>query len=234
MLTKNCFSLLFAALMAVTALSANDRSPIAERTLSHAQYRAIEEARTKAEERVALQYGYTTEESYYNYGADHKTSHKGSYHIYSGVTAYADQVELEDGSMWFVLPAEREKILDWVVGDTIAILKGDKNSNYKYRLCNERTFQIVEVELSASPYLDSFYRLTIKDINKEKRFLLLSDGSKWILPTNWFEQEVWMKWYIGDTIIIGTNDQFFGSWSKPDILINFTCSATYTPSKCVN
>ena len=43
-----------------------------------------------------------------------------------------------------------------------------------------------------------------------------------------------MKWYIGDIVIVGSNDQFFYSLFSPDILINVTCSATYMPSKCVN
>jgi len=238
-LTKISSALLCATLMAVTALTAApaEREQFDSRAISNVRYREIEEARTEAEQMKAYEQGQSLEEfqlETITNGADHKSGHKGSYHIYSGVSAYGDQVELEDGSLWFVLPAERKKLLEWVVGDPLAILKGDKNSNYRYRLQNERTNHKIEVELSAAPYLDSFYRLTIKDINKDQKYLLLSDGSKWTLPSNWFEQEVWMKWYIGDTIIIGTNDQFFYSMFRPDILINITCSATYTPSKCLN
>lgn len=238
-LIKKCSTFLFAALVIATAIQAEEeqRAPIQERAITSARYREIEEARSNAEQKMAFRHSASLEEFYLQTianGADHKTSHKGSYHMYSGVSAYADHVELEDGSLWFVLPAERSKTLEWNVGDPVAILKGNKNSNYRYRLHNERTNHKLEVELSAAPYLDSLYRLTIKDINYDKRYLLLSDGSKWNLPTNWFEQEVWMKWYIGDTIVIGTNDQFFFSMFRPDILINVTCSATYTPSKCVN
>lgn len=190
----------------------------------------IEQARDQAEDKMARLYG---EEMVFAMAIrDHKSSHKGSYHTLAEV--YVDQIELEDGSMWHVLPSERSLLQDWAISDPLAILKGDRHSNYRYRIHNERTNDIIEVELSASPYLDSFYRLTIKDINKEQRYVLLSDGSKWNLPTNWFEQEVWLKWYIGDTIVIGTNDQFFYSIFRPDILINITCSATHTPSKCVN
>ncbi len=222
--------LLLALLFVVTSL--NGAVEYREERISPAEYQAIEAAREVAEQELIEKKG---GQQQFFMGSDHKSGHRGSYHIYSGPPSFADQIELEDGSLWFVFPSERQKVLDkWKLGHPIAILKGDRNSNYRYRLRNEATYQIVEVELSASPYLDSFYRLTIKDINHDQRYLLLSDGSKWSLPTNWFEQEVWLKWYIGDTIMIGTNDQFFYSLFRPDILINITCSATYTPSKCLN
>jgi hypothetical protein len=234
---KKGLSTFFALLLTVSSLQAAIEYREPQPRVTATEYRAIEEAREQSEQQMLLKKGISKEEFHLTSitnAVDHKSTHKGSYHVYSGISDHADQEQLEDGSLWFVFPAERYKVLEWVAGHPIAILKGDKNSNYRYRLHNEATNQIIEVELSASPHLDSFYLLTIRDIDKDGRYLLLSDGSKWKLPTNWFEQEVWMKWYIGDIIIIGTNDQFFYSLLRPDILINITCSATYTPSKCVN
>lgn len=218
-------ALFFTILLRVSGLIAEERS------FPQELYLVIERAREAAEAKMALLYDLSAEEGK-SKGASRETSHKASYHTYSGPSDFADQIDLNDGSSWLVLPMDRRTVLEWTPGDPIAILKGDKHSNYRYRLHNERTHEIAEVELKGPS--DNFNQLTIKDIDKVGKYLFLSDGSKWKLPTNWFEQEVWVKWYIGDIIIVGSNDQFFYSWTNPDILINYTCSATYTQSKCVN
>lgn len=140
---------IFALLLITSALTASEERLSSDRLL------VIEEARTAAEQNKAIEHGLSFEQlemERITNGSNHSTKHKGSYHMYSGVSAYADQVELEDGSLWFVLPFERESILEWIVGDPLAIFKGDKNSNYRYRLHNERTNHIVEVELSSAPF----------------------------------------------------------------------------------
>lgn len=159
------------------------------------------------------------------------TTHTGSSHIYVGTTFYGDKVELEDGSLWAVRADDRYKLLNWAPGDEISVTPGSWYSVYKYKFYNATRWESIEVDITDSPILESPYLRVIMDINIQRGYLTLNDGSLWEL--NAADHKVWNKWIIGDIVIIGTNDALF-SLFRPNILINVTCSAKYIPSKCIN
>lgn len=171
------------------------------------------------------------------HGAGHKTTHNGSNHVYVGTTLFGDQIEMEDGSYWLTNPGDRYKLQGWYSGDPIIVMQNSAwfgKPQYPYKIYNERSYESVEVELSAAPIWDSFYRRFIIEIYKPEfgdGYLKLNDGSLWILDNTY--KNVWGLWLVNDTMIIGTNDSMF-SFFTPDLLINVTCSVQCHPSKCTN
>lgn len=169
--------------------------------------------------------------------AGHRTTHNGSNHLYVGTTLFGDQIEMEDGSFWMTNPNDRYILQNWASGDPLIVLQNGywiSKPAFPYKVYNERTYESVEVEMSAAPIWDSFYRRFIVDIYKPAYgdgVAKLNDGSTWVLSSS--NKNVWDVWLQNDTIIIGTNDSFF-SFFTPDILINVTCGITFVPAKCTN
>lgn len=166
------------------------------------------------------------------------TTHHGSNHIYMGVTYYADQLEIEDGSFWLIRPDQRWMTLDWIPGDVLLITQASwwskHHHGYEFSFYNIRTGDTIDVEASVGPVFGSFYRRSIISLDFCYGYasVMLDDGSIWQLPES--DRYTWERWYIGDSIIIGTNGDTFGAWVNPNLLINLTCSQTYFATKCLN
>ena len=166
------------------------------------------------------------------------TTHLGANHTYMGVSFFGDEMELEDGSEWTMRSDQRWIALDWIPGDAILITQSSWWSQaqygFYYSAYNLRTAQSIDVAASTGPAFGSYYKRSIVSINSYygEGSLMLDDGSLWVL--NESTRYVWERWYVGDSILIGSNSDTFGSWSFPNLLINFTCSQTSIKTKCYN
>lgn len=220
---------------------AADRVPLNDQAMSVSTYFAILDKKAAEQETTEENQNVSKgeEERVTNGMNPRNTSHNSSNHIFQGVTAYFDQVKLEDESYWMVRPEDRWMLREWIPGDIIAITQADhhwwqfRTDKYIYALYNERTRHLIDVEISAAPTLDSFYRRWIENIYKGhgNAYLVLNDKSVW--PLSESERMIWQKWQEGHTIIIGINNSWW-NWQSPNILINI--HDTYVPvqSGCRN
>lgn len=141
--------------------------------------------------------------------------HPDSYHYPYSHSMSGDQVELYNGSVWFVHPWDRYKVMNWLGSDLIFIRPNPSwFSSYKYVLENQATGAIVDVNLIAPPYINNLW---VVNIDTNKGVAVLCDGTVW--PLNGWDYNVYNKWYVGDRIIVGINTPArFGIY--PYILIN--------------
>lgn len=176
------------------------------------------------------------------HGAGHRTTHNGSNHVYVGTTLLGDQIEIEDGSYWMTRPDDRPKLQNWFPGDSLKVMPNYDSwlwwsiGQFPYVIYNERTYETLQVDISAAPIWDGFYRRFIREIYKPAYgdgSLKLNDGTVWVLADKY--RETWNVWGPEQTIIIGSNNAGpIGDYFIPDVLINVTASVQFIPSKCIN
>ncbi len=124
-------------------------------------------------------------------------------------------VEIEDGSQFSVSYFDSWKTIGWLSSDVLVITPNSSLfSLYDYEIHNLTTWEVVECDLFAGPYLYSPYRLWIAGIDYLMDEVLLCDGTLWDISI--LDWNVLSSWYVGDSIIIGVNDSFI----NPYILIN--------------
>lgn len=202
--------------------------------LLQGQQRPVDQVRPSSPDEVATQAIYVED-----------TSHYGALHKFIGVTLLGDQLKLEDDSFWIVYSDHRYILLNWYPYDDVVIVPASwwsKNiNNMDFTLCNIRTGQSVDVKLYLNPSEYGYYTRKIREIVPlyDNPYLILDDGSFW--PLNNSDRAIWgenkygqLMWQPGDLIIIGMNDGFITSWFYPNILINASCSCTWTATKCQN
>ncbi len=168
--------------------------------------------------------------------SNYVTSHNRANHIYLGTTLYGDMIEIEDGSYWLTNPNDRLKLFDWFPGDVLLVMQNQGSFWYKpaypYVILNTRNDQRIEVEISQAPLWDlRFFVIEIYKPVYGDGWLMLNDGSVWVLPST--TKAVWNLWEPNDTMIIGTNDSFF-NFLTPNILLNVTCSQQFVTTRCTN
>ena len=159
------------------------------------------------------------------------SSHMGAFHHPAMITPLGDMVELEDGSRWLVNFSDRFKTYNWLTSDTLKITPNHTwFSSYYFRITNLNTNESIEVNLFERPFYNGIFTYWIIAIDYFTQQICLNDGSVWDLSS--FDYDVYKKWILNDTIILGHNDGFFSS-SRPNILINCD-TETYVEARCIN
>lgn len=195
------------------------------RALSHGERVAIQEERAQQEKDLGFSTTGTTAAAQKSVkalaapkaAAFYTTSHPGAIHYPVAVSFTGDLIELEDGSVWAVRPCDAYKTLNWILGDTVFILPNDWFSIYSYRIVNQQTGAVVDVNLSQGPIYNCVYTHWIVGIDYWNEEIWLEDGSRWTITA--FDYSTFKKWALNDTVIIGINDDYM-STTRPNILIN--------------
>lgn len=150
-----------------------------------------------------------------------------SHHPY--VSSLGDSVELEDGSLWLVNPADQFKTYNWQPSDNLKLTPNhiwyaDQKphfqswfSEYPYCFHNLTTQESIEVKMMAPPVAQGLYTLWIEAIDVENYELILSDGTVWKLSGLYYR--TFKEWKSDQILMVGHNEGFFAkSWGN--ILIN--------------
>mgnify|MGYP000373122195 CR=1 FL=1 len=217
-----------------------ERVPVGQRSLS--PYENLEIQKSRAERSLEVESEGISKNSNANIDSEESsndeliarktyyTSHEGVFHRPIAVTAFGDNVTLEDGSVWHVREKDRHKTLDWLLGDSILILPNHSwFSSYKFILLNQNTGKKVSVNMILGPIYNGIYTHWIVAIDYNTKKIWLEDGSVWDISG--FDKSILNKWLINDTVVIGINDALFSS--KINILINVNV-LTYVAAVCLN
>jgi hypothetical protein len=155
--------------------------------------------------------------------------HPGSLHRPHSVSAFGETVELEDGSIWSVSYGDRWKTLSWLRDDIITIVPNPSWFGTDFRMVNNNTGDIVDVDLRYGPVLGSIFTYKIVSIDYMSSIVYLQDSS-WAISVN--DETVIYSWQPGDTVIIGNNDGWNSS-IRPHILINVNVN-DYACANCMS
>lgn len=217
-----------------------ERVPVGQRSLS--PYENLEIQKNRAERSLEVESEATSKNSNASIASEENsddeltarktyyTSHEGVFHRPIAVTAFGDNVTLEDGSVWHVREKDRHKTLDWLLGDSILILPNHSwFSSYKFILLNQNTGKKVSVNMILGPIYNGIYTHWIVAIDYNTKKIWLEDGSVWDISG--FDKSILNKWLVNDTVVIGINDALFSS--KTNILINVNV-LTYVAAVCLN
>lgn len=227
---------LFSASLSADEMEIEERIPVGERALVHAeQVKSYEDRLAKMEEsdeeeideeidtQKIVKKGFQQ--------ATYVTTHEGVFHFPKAVSYLGDTVELEDGSIWTVCYNDTYKTLNWLTSDMIIIVPNDSLfSSYNYKLINLNTGVKVKVNLYLGPIYNGAYTHWIVAIDYLYREIYLEDGSVWKMSS--FDQSIVNKWLPNDTVIMGINDGLFCG-SNPNILINVNMN-NYSIGTCLN
>lgn len=140
-------------------------------------------------------------------------------HWLTAVSAYGDQVELEDGSVWKINTYDGYKALNWRSNDPLSITQNSRwFSSYTYKIVNKNTGSSIEANLFLGPIKDGEYTKYIYTIDQNVGELVLTDSTHWEVSSS--DSYIFRDWAPNDAIILGTNT---GWDSKCEaILINVT------------
>lgn len=132
-----------------------------------------------------------------------------------GIDHDCNILELEDGSQWKIAEADSEELISWGHGDYVQISPHYFSSSHEYYITNQDNESYVRANLVNAPHRDSPYAVTITGTSYRQSFYL-SNGSCWKISSSDFL--VVRNWCIDDLVIIGTNNEWFSSYTH--ILIN--------------
>lgn len=145
--------------------------------------------------------------------------------------SWRDGLQLNDGSVWYVSPYDRYKVLSWSPNDPIFI-KPDVYccSPFYYVLQNRVTGEVAEVNLIEPPQYIGPATYWVIDIDYLNGALILEDlGGN---HTIWYVSipAILHNWTYGDRLIVGVNNNWRYTF-YPHILINVHtlgyCEATF-------
>jgi hypothetical protein len=137
------------------------------------------------------------------------------------ITPSGDNIQLHDGSLWYVHPNQRNIIKNWVQTDKLFIKPNVAwFSSYSYVLQNrtieDRNQRIVEVSLLEPPVMNGDYTRWVIDVDYHNHLVYLNDDTVWYINPN---DSSFNKWQIGQRLVIGVNNRWRTS-EFPHILIN--------------
>lgn len=131
-----------------------------------------------------------------------------SIHWLSGVAAFGDSIELEDGSTWKVSSYDQYKANNWRSEDPLVITQNHRwFSKYNYRVINKSSGASVEANLYFGPIKNGIYTLYVTSIDPIKNTIKAINGKNeithWeICSKDWYE---FSDWDLNDAIIVGYN-----------------------------
>lgn len=186
-----------------------DVEPSAEMLLASASIRAQMPADSANESSVAKKE--LSSKSLY-------TSHPGAFYSPWVVSLFGDTVEFNDGSVWSICFEDRTFTYNWLITDDVIVTPNDEwFSLYAYRLTNQQTGIAVRANLYLGPIYRGIFSYWIVAIDYINGQVCLQDGSIWSMSP--IDLNIVRKWIVGDTVIIGVNNNAFAS-IRPNILIN--------------
>lgn len=152
-------------------------------------------------------------------GTNYTSVHPGAYHHIYTISPNFDQFQVEDGSTWSTYPGDRHKMSAWNTFHDLVFVQGqDEFGSYMFKVINtSMKNSTVEVNMILGPIYRGLYTYHIIAIYPGDRKVVLSDYSQWDM-SRW-DKDVFKKWDIGQTIVIGLNDGSLTSFN-PNILIN--------------
>jgi len=135
-------------------------------------------------------------------------------HWLSAISSYADLVQLEDGSTWYVDPSDASTVSTWYSGDLLTLSPvWTAFSEYSYLLTNETQDSSAYIAPHVGPVRFGPHSHWIASLDGIQGIVVLEDGSTWIVP----DGEV-LEWDVNQTIILGANSELFSSYDS--VLIN--------------
>lgn len=152
------------------------------------------------------------------FGSKLYTTHPGVFYKPNTVSVFGDTVEFHDGSIWSIAFDDRPFVFNWFTSDDVVIMPNDDwYSLYTYRLHNQQTGLSVRSNIYLGPVFRGFYSYWIIAIDYYNDQVCLQDGSIWSMSP--LDDGITRNWKIGDTVILGVNNNSFSS-IRPNILIN--------------
>ncbi len=199
---KSLFALTLIVPMLSFAEEQQDNHPVGVR-------KPAEETTAKEEEREGSAgfFGRTYPEVYFPDGT----------HSIVSVSAFGDVVVIEDGSYFKVSPFDAPKVAGFRAHDPILITQNHSwFSSYDYRIINQSTGSVLEVNLSVGPTVGGIYTRYIIAIDLYRGEIFLNDNTRWQVSS--FDMDRFRGWYEGDPVIVGYNSGWDQNYSG--ILIN--------------
>lgn len=143
----------------------------------------------------------------------------------TGVSAYGDSLELQNGTLFKIAVDQAHSVLNWHREDPLII---SQNTNwffyrdYSYKIYNDVTKETVYANLHLAPFVHSPDTRFIKAIHHNYGELLLDNHLKWKIASHDISKI--QEWLQEDAILIGINAGP-NSRKYPYILINATINS---------
>ena len=152
--------------------------------------------------------------------AKYRHPHPMAVHWCTGGSANNELIEIENGSVWKVSPFDTNKTRAWCAGDPIVITQNSSwlwFSEFAFVFHNMRTYQSVEVNITAPPHSDSTKNHWIQTIDLLSGIIELENAKFWGIHSSDLSKV--QAWEEDDWIMVGMNDGW-SSLKHPEILIN--------------
>ncbi len=138
-------------------------------------------------------------------------------HWLTGVSAFGDSVECEDGSVWKINTYDSYKALSWRANDPLLITQNTRwFSSYNYRIINRATGASIEANLYLGPIQYGEFTRYIAFIDWVMGDIVLTDNTRWQISS--YDTSLFRDWEVNDAVIVGYNSGWDSSCDS--ILIN--------------
>lgn len=125
-------------------------------------------------------------------------------HCLLSVSAYGNEIEIEDGSVWSISSYDAPKVAAWGSQDPIIITQNHRwFSRYNYRIINQATGGILEANLRFGPIKNGPYTRYVAGIDYLSGEIILNDLTRWQVSV--LDQNDLSGWLVDDAIIVGYN-----------------------------
>lgn len=143
--------------------------------------------------------------------------HPYAYYHPVATSASGDNIQLHDGSLWYVHPYQKNRVRYWVQSENIFIKPNAACfSMYKYVLQNRDTQEVIEVNYLGDQAFPGMYTHWIVEIDFFNKKVYLNDNTVWQIRSS---EYAFNKWRVQDRLIIGVNNRWRHA-AYPHILIN--------------
>jgi hypothetical protein len=156
-----------------------------------------------------------------------------SAHTIVSISAYGDEIEIENGSLWKVSSYDGRKAMQWRTDEAISIVQNTRwFSSYYYRLVNRKTGASIEANLSQGPYTNGPYTYYVTEFDFAQGIMTLSNPNQvthWeVHPSDIAEFRGW-DFNQPIPVILGDNNDYDGSphYKWECILMNVKKSKRY-------
>ena len=125
-------------------------------------------------------------------------------HSIVAVSGFGDTVAIEDGTEFSISPPDRNEVALWKPEDPVMITQNHRwISSHEYRLINQISGVILEVNISKGPDTNGPYTRRIIAIDEELGHIELSNNTKWQVSS--LDMNRFNGWQVGDAVVIGYN-----------------------------
>lgn len=178
---------------------------------------------------LSLQAENEAKEAHYYWGPS-KVAYPSASRWVKELSPYSDTVQLDDGSIWNIDPADQKTLFSWQPSDLIFITQNSGVtswfSKYYYKIINKANNTSVAANMSLGPILGGPQTHTAISVDPIRGYLVLDDNTRWSI--SYSDYATFSKWLPKETIMIGINTL----WVGPDFLlidVESNSSVTATP-----